>query len=254
MFTPEARDAVRDHVLEMAADDPRVMSAAVVGSLAHGTGDRWSDLDLTFGVADDVAVADVLDDWTRRVLAELDAVLLFDLLSGQTIYRVFLLPGCLQVDLSFTPASRFGAGGPRFRLLFGQAHDQPAAPPPPVRELFGWAAAYARDGRACIERGRWWQAEHSISAIRDNALSLACRRRELPTRFGRGYDDLPPDVLRSFERALVQSLTREALLDALTGAVENLLAEAAEIAGLAEKAGPWLRELLAPDIASPMPA
>ena len=73
--------------------------------------------------------------------------------SGHIIYRVFLLPGGLQVDLSFMPASRFGAGGPRFRLLFGEAHERPWPTPPSIQDLFGWAVAYARDGRACVERG-----------------------------------------------------------------------------------------------------
>src|SRR5947208_7023090 len=199
MFTLEERDAARDHVLQIAASDPRVVAGALVGSLAYGGGDRWSDLDLTFGVADDVAVAEVLDDWTRRVVADLDAIVLFDLPAGETIYRVFLLPGCLQVDLSFTPASHFGPAGPKFRLLFGEAHPRPYPEPPKAQELFGWAVAYARDARACIERGRWWQAEHCIDAIRHNALTLACRRRDLPTSFGRGFDDLPTEVLQAFE-------------------------------------------------------
>jgi hypothetical protein len=247
MYTIEERDAARDHVLEMADADPRVVAGAVVGSLALGGGDRWSDLDLTFGVADDVAVADVLGEWTRRVVVDLDALVLFDLPSGETIYRVFLLPGCLQMDLSFTPASRFGAGGPRFRLLFGEEHPRPQPEPPSLGDIFGWAVAYARDARACIERGRWWQAEHCISAIRNNALTLACARRNLPTRFGRGYDDLPAEVLEAFEGALVRSLTRQALLDALTAAVDGLLRESSDVGEVAAKTGPRLRELLAPD-------
>jgi hypothetical protein len=244
MYSLEDRDAARDQVLQMAASDPRVVAGAVVGSLAHGGGDRWSDLDLTFGVADNVPMTEVLGDWTRRVVADLDAVFLFDLPSGETIYRVFLLPEGLQMDLSFTPASQFGAGGPRFRLLFGQAHERPYPEPPSAQDLFGWAVAYARDARACIERGRMWQAEHSISAVRDNGLTLACRRRALPTRFGRGFDDLSPEVLLTFEPALVQSLTREALLDALAAAVEGLLRESAEAGEMAELAGPRVRELL----------
>jgi hypothetical protein len=49
------------------------------------------------------------------VVEEFDAAHLFDLPSGASIYRVFLLPGCLQFDLSFTPASKFGAIGPKIR-------------------------------------------------------------------------------------------------------------------------------------------
>ena len=50
---------------------------------------------------------------------EFDAVSLFDLPFLSTLYRVFLFPGSLQVDLSFTPGREFGALGPKFRLLFG---------------------------------------------------------------------------------------------------------------------------------------
>ena len=133
----------------------RVVAAAVVGGLADGAGDRWSDLDLTFAVEDAVPLDEVLEDWTRAVAAGLDAVHLFDLPAGAAIYRVFLLPGCLQVDLSFAPASAFGARGPRFRLLFGTAVDLPQAPPTSANELFGLAVHHAVRARFSIERGRW---------------------------------------------------------------------------------------------------
>ena len=51
VFTVEERNRIRDRILEMAKSDERVVAGAVVGSLATGEGDRWSDLDLTFGVS-----------------------------------------------------------------------------------------------------------------------------------------------------------------------------------------------------------
>ena len=78
-----------------------------MGSLAVDGADRFSDLDLTFGIAAPVPVAHVLDDWTRTFVDELDAIYLADLERGPTIYRVFLLPDALQFDLSMTPAARF---------------------------------------------------------------------------------------------------------------------------------------------------
>jgi hypothetical protein len=230
-------------VLELASSDARVVAGAVVGSLAHGDGDRWSDLDLTFAVADGVPVIDVLDDWTRRLVDELDAVQLFDLPSGAAIYRVFLLPGCLQFDLSFTPAAEFAAGGPEFRLLFGRVVEKPHAPPPPAGELFGYAVHHALRARFCIERGRYWQAEYWISGVRDYALSLACRRRDLPARYGLGFDDLPPDVRDAFEDAFVRSLERDELLRALGSAVDGLLRVADGLPDAAAKVEPQLREL-----------
>jgi hypothetical protein len=246
MFTVDDRNRVRDRVLALAAADPRVVAGAVVGSLALHEGDRWSDLDLTFAVANDVPVADVLNDWTSAILDEYDAVMLFDLPAGASIYRVFMLPGCLQFDLSFTPAEAFGATSPKFRLLFGEAVTKPYMPAPTSQELFGYAVHHALRARFCIERGRVWQAEYWLSGVRDYALHLACLRHDLPARNGRGFDDLPDETLVAFAGALARSLEPAELLRALEVAVTGLLREAAqapEIADTAAQVEPQLREL-----------
>jgi hypothetical protein len=245
MFTVNYRDQIRDRVLQMAASDPRVVAGAAVGSLALDEGDLWSDLDLTFAVADDLPMLDVLEDWTRHLIEEVDAVQLFDLPSGASIYRVFLLPSCLQFDLSFTPASKFGASGPKFKLIFGRSIEKPYPQPPSAQELFGYAVHHALRARFCIERGRYWQAEYWISSTRDYALSLGCRRRDLPTFYGRGFDQLPPEVRNAFQCALVTSLERDELLRALGWAIEGLLREAEEARPLAIKVEPQLRQLAA---------
>jgi hypothetical protein len=119
------------------------VAGAVVGSLALSAGDRWSDLDLTFSVADDFSVYAVLEDWSLDIVEKLHAAHLFDLPSGASIYRVFLLPGCLQFDLSFTPESKFGAAGPKFKLLFSTSVQKSYPQPPAARELFGYAVHHA---------------------------------------------------------------------------------------------------------------
>ena len=246
MFNIEDRNLIRDHVLQLARADARVVAGAVVGSLALSDGDRWSDLDLTFAVADDSSIFDVLEDWTRDIVTEFDASHLFDLSRGASIYRVFLLPGCLQFDLSFTSASQFGATGPKFRLLFGESVEKPYTPPPSAQELFGYAVHHVLRARFCIERGRFWQAEYWISAARDHALSLACRRRGHRADYGRGFDDLPPRVLQQSLAALIVSLDRDELLRALGCAIELLLGEADDVRALATKVERQLRTLTDP--------
>jgi hypothetical protein len=214
VYTVEDRDRAQAFVLALADEDERVVDGKLVGSLATGGGDRFSDLDLTFAVADGVPVAVVLEDWTVRIEAELDAVQLFDLPAGASIYRVFLLPGCLQFDLSFTPAERYGG---------------PLPGPPDAAELFGYAVHHALRARFSIERGRLWLAEHWVSAVRDYSLNLACVQHGLPARHGRGFDDLPADVLARFEGAIVRSLDRGELLRALRCAVDGLLHEGKEL-------------------------
>ena len=249
MFSIDDRARTRDRVLALASADSRVVAGAVVGSLALHDGDPWSDLDLTFAVADGVPVPDVLDDWTRTLVDEWGAVTLFDLPAGASIYRVFMLPGCLQFDLSFTPAAAFGATGSQFRLLFGNAVTKPYMPAPVPQELFGYAVHHALRARFCIARGRVWQAEYWLSGVRDYALSLACLRRDLPARNGRGFDALPADVQDAYKDTLARSLDRAELLRALEVAVARLLDEAAAVQEMAEmvaKVDTELRELTRP--------
>ncbi len=239
MFTVEQRDGVRERVLRLAADDDRVVAAAVVGSLAAGGGDRFSDLDLAFGIADQVPVSAVLADWTRTLIEELDAVRLVDLERGFSIYRVFLLPEALQLDLSMRPAAQFRAAGPRFELVFGDTADDDCEVAPPPRQLFvptpafaadlfGWGVIYALHARACVERRRLWQAEHYVGALRDHALSLACLREALPAVQARGYDDLSAATLARFAHSHVAAVEAEALRTALVACVSALMHEGAD--------------------------
>ena len=250
MFSIAFRQQVSSCVLEWAKSDERIVAGAVVGSLAHGPGDRWSDLDLTFAVAEEVKIGDVLEDWTERLVVEFDAIRLFDLPTGSSIYRVLLLPGCLQFDLSFSPASDFGAIGPKFKLLFGNAAQKPNVPPPALRDLFGYAAHHVLRARLCIERDRPCQAEYWLSAARDYGLSLACVRRGLSAHHGRGFDDLPSDLRGLLYEALVKSLDRQALLTALGQTIELLLQESAEIQAVSPRIRSELRGLAVDPILS----
>ena len=156
---------------------------------------------------------------------------------------MFLLPDCLELDLSFVPASEFGAGGPKFRLVFGDAAELPLEPPTAADELFGYAVHHALHARTCIERGRYWQAEYWISAVRDHALALACRRRALDGTYGRDFDQLSPDILDQFRDALVLSLGPAELRRALGSAVVTLVRESAEAKDMAENLEAQLGEL-----------
>ena len=219
----------------MARGDGRVVAAAEVGSLAVGEGDRWSDIDLTFAVDDSVDIDKVLDDWTSSIVGELGGIRLFDLTAGPSLYRVFMFPDCLQLDLSFTPASRFRPTSPRFRLISGEAGEMQEPEPPDAAGMLGWAVMWATHARRCIERGLLWQAEHCIASMRQHALSFACRRRDLPAGYGRGVDRLPPDVHDRFASSLVLAHERDALKQALKNCVAALSAECAEDADTAKE-------------------
>jgi hypothetical protein len=148
-----------------------------------------------------------------------------DVQSGSWIYRVFLLPSTLQVDLAFAPENDFGPLMPTFRLHFGTCIERRQVSPPPYEEIVGLGWLYALHARSCIVRGRSWQAEYMISGVRDNALILACLRHGLPAAHARGVDLLPGPVAARFEGTLIRALDAAELSRAFALVIQALLSE-----------------------------
>jgi hypothetical protein len=225
MFTQEERENLRSDLLERAAGNQRITGAAITGSAADGHEDRWSDIDLAFGVGDAGEMPNVIADWTAYMYDRHLALHHLDVVAGAWVYRVFLLPSTLQIDLAFVPATEFRALAPTFRLVFGKSNEPRHIPPPPVRDMVGWAWLYALHARTSIARGRLWQAEYMISAVRDSALALASIRHGLPAVHGRGMDLLPSGIAAQFEGALVRQLDTAELWRAFRVAIQGLLSE-----------------------------
>jgi predicted nucleotidyltransferase len=224
MFTPIDRDIVRDALIAMAHEDPRITAAALTGSAALGGGDEWSDVDLALSVVGGVDRGAV-SEWTERMYERFEAVHHVDLPVGSALFRVFLLKNTLQVDLGFWPEDEFGAIAPSFRLLFGRAHDRPMIPPPSFEALAGMAWLYALHARSSIARGLAWQAEYMISGVRDHVLSLACLRHGLPAVQARKVDQLPPGATTRLAEAIVRSLDGQELRRAFAAVCDCLLHE-----------------------------
>jgi hypothetical protein len=225
MFTAEQRDYVRQRVLALAQSDPRIIAGALTGSMAFGGGDRWSDIDVAFGLAEGITPEAVLDDWTHKLEREWGVIHHFDLPFGSSVYRVFLLPSGLEVDVAATPAEDFGARGPNFRALFGPTQQVPATPQPSASSLIGLSWLYVLHAHASIERHRLWQAEYWIGGIREHILELACLRLGENARERRGVDRLPSTVTDPLADTLIRSLDEPELRRALAAATRCLLDE-----------------------------
>jgi hypothetical protein len=250
MFSVEERDLVRERLLGLAEADPAVVGAAITGSQATGDGDRWSDIDLAFAI--DGALGTAMRRWTQRLYEEFAAVHHWDLPSGSAIYRVFLLPGCLEADIAFVPAADFGARGPSWRTVFGQPRHPRPVPPPSHEHLAGLAWHHALHARISIQRHRWWQAEHWISALRNQVIALACLRLGHPTSYAKGAHLLPAELTESLEAALVTNLEEAGLRRALVAATAALNAELQRTdPALATRLHPTLSELATSETEAP---
>lgn len=227
IFTPETRERLRAALVAEAARDPRITAAAHTGSFATDTADRWSDIDLALRLAADADEAQVVAAWTGRLYEAHGAVAHHDMWRGRTRFRVFLLADTLQVDLAFWSAEAFGAMGPSFRLIFGDAPPRPLLPAADTRDLLGMAWLYALHVRSSLARGRRWQAKYMLHRMLEHTLALACVRYGLTPAHARAWDDLPPEVTRPLEASLTGSLDEAALRRTFVATTEALQREAA---------------------------
>jgi hypothetical protein len=245
VYTPEEREGLRDDLIAKARVDARITGAALTGSASIDRQDRWSDIDLAFGIKNAAEVPTALAEWTARMYDEHRAVHHVDVRFEAWIYRVFLLSSSLQVDLAFAPQGEFAARGPTFKLLFGSAVERSHRQPPDARDLIGLAWLYALHVRPALARQKLWQAEYMLSAARDHVLAAACRRLDLPTSDARGIDLLPAAFLQSFQEALIPRFEFGAIVAAFGAVIRALIAEARHAdSRLATRLEPALLELL----------
>ncbi len=236
VFSVKDRDRLRRVLISAAEADARITGVALTGSAALGKEDRWSDIDLAFGIGADVPLGQVMEDWTRTMYDTQGAVDHVDMRAGPATYRTFLLVNTLQVDLGFWPTEEFGATAPSFKLLSGKANERPAPTDPSAAHLIGMAWLYALHARSSIQRGRPWQAEYMISGMRDYVLSLACLRYGVATSQGRGVDQVPVEVTLPLQGALVRGLDRAELSRAFVVASDAVLEESRHVdVGLAQR-------------------
>ncbi len=146
-------------------------------------------------------------------------------MRGTTLFRVFLLKNTLQVDIAFWRVEDFGAIGPHFRLIFGEAKAARAAPPANPQDLIGMAWLYALHVRSSLARGRSLQAEYMLSGIRNHVFELVCLRCGVIAKQGRGLDDLPAPEREAAAKCIPRSLEPPELKRALQNTMEVFVRE-----------------------------
>ncbi len=225
IFTADERERLRDELVSAAQSDPNLCGAAHTGSAAAARLDRWSDIDLALCLAPGASHEGVVAEWTGRLYRDHGAVAHVDVSRGATLYRVFLLRNTLQVDISFWPRGDFGAFGPNFRLVFGEANPPQPAPQPEAHALIGMAWLYALHLRSSLERGRVLQAEYMLSGMRSQIGELTCLRCGVLAMQGRGLDDLPAVERDAAAASVPRSLEPTELERAFRNAMQVLLKE-----------------------------
>ncbi len=239
VFAPAERSRLRERLVQAAREDESVTSASLVGSVARGEEDRWSDIDLVLGIDGGTDPGVVAQRWTAAMYADHGAVHHLDVVAGGILYRVFLLASSLQVDVSFWPQDEVRATEPGFLVQFGTV----GRPEPPrehdPRVDIGWAWLYALHARSALARGRTWQAVSMLDLLRDAVVVLACARHGLPRHHGKGADRLPTELRGALAATHARTLDDDELARRFAGLLGLLMAEVRHAdAELAERIGP----------------
>ena len=79
--------------------------------------------------------------------------------------------------------------------------------------------------RSSLLRGKLWQAEYMVSAVRDHVFAMACIRLGLPSAHGRGMDRLPKEITGPMLGSLMGKLDAEELWRAFGVVMEGLAGE-----------------------------
>ena len=176
MRIPERQQEFLDRVLPRIAADERVTAVALSGSLAHGSPDAYSDVDLVLAVPDEHHAA-VMADRLALIATWTDLVVGF---TGEHVGEPRLIvtlvgPPLLHVDFTFLPESRFAEVAGRLRPLHGAdvvpaavaAAQEPAFDAQWIEDRF-WV--WIHYGATKLARGELFEVLDTLAALRSLVL------------------------------------------------------------------------------------
>jgi hypothetical protein len=148
--------------------------------------------------------------------------------------------------LALAPANDFGARGPTFKLVFGEARNVSHVHAPDPRELTGYGWLYGLHVRSSIARRRPWQALYMLNSMRDQVVALVELAAGLPALEARGVDRLPASVTRPLEATIARSLDLDELRRAFAATCHVLVSHSRTVDhGLSERLEVILARLVA---------
>jgi predicted nucleotidyltransferase len=215
LVTAPAREQATRALLEALRSEPRVDRLEVFGSVAEGTADRHSDLDLGVIVADGEDVTEVAADWGRRVPELLPVFHAFSEAVGGVVLRGFLLDNFLEIDLAFSHAADWDDLPQQHPDIAGRFRS---------KTDFIWHDVL--HAAAAIDRGRPWRALFYLERLRHGTIELASLRLGLDARHHKQADELPDAIRAALEPTLVGSLDSASLRTALEAGTRAFFAQA----------------------------
>lgn len=187
------QEAIVDRVHRLLKKDERVLSAWLVGSLAQGSGDRFSDVDL-YIVPKDEYYQDVYDEREELAQSLGDVLSTFEMIWPNCEMLLAILRNGVELDLCYCRLDQCEifksdcsykvlfdkSGGLEARLRDPVLHDED--PIEEVRKIIGPSHYHFLHAIHGVARGNLWSALYHVERLRALYIRLVARRldRELP--------------------------------------------------------------------------
>ena len=213
LFTAKKRERTTTQAVSELTKVAGVDRVFPFGSIARGTADRHSDVDIAVVVAEAAEVSAVAAECTELLLDTLPVFHYFEQDLGIAEVRGFLLDSFLEIDLAI--------GRP------GAVEAASELQPLDVQGKLDFIWHDVIHAAAALDRGRPWRALWYVERLRSGALELACNRLALDSRHFAGVDDLPRESLAAAAAGISPSLADPDLWSALRGATDAIFSEAA---------------------------
>lgn len=188
-------------VIDVAEPDPRIRGLWLSGSLARGTADAGSDLDLVLAIADD-AFDDFVDGW-RHWLDMITPTLVANAIPGSNLVFYSLTENICRIDGVVEPVSRVPESPHRTRVPVIDRDGLDARVPDPI-QLPG---ADRKKITKIIEE--FWRIQAIFPAMINDRRDLYCAREGVHTASRVLYDlfvecnqPLPPMGAKQFRARL----------------------------------------------------
>src|SRR5579864_5170372 len=213
------------------ATDERVLAIGVLGSMARGTWDEWSDLDLDIVTTADAQIDAVAEaNALCRVLGHSEAIIV-----GSSPEEVdVVLPSLEEFSVRYHPLGTTNAHIAQDLQILAGRLDRDAVlaagvvrsrPPRPVETVISEALRFAINLDIAIRRRNLWQALRGLDELRwrlQEAFALTHGQQ----RPAHAVDALASPALREdFARTLAQA-DMHAITDALQAALDLLASSA----------------------------
>ncbi len=211
LFTPEERAQSVDRLVSSLRHETGVEDVIRLGSIADGTADRHSDIDLAVIVAPGIEVAAIASRCTEHLLGELHVFHHFSQSLEGMEFRGFLLESFLEIDLGFGRA--------------GQLEAVTAVAPFDAAAKLDFIWHDVIHAAVALDRGRPWRGLWYVERLRNGAFELAAGRLGLDLRHFKDADKLPPETLAAAGAALAVGHSAGQIWPALRAATSALLAE-----------------------------